>query len=140
MYTSNGTIFIYIYVEPIFGTDLYWNTCSSLERNIEDVIISVILKNERYDIHTFSKNIYDYFSFVQESTRWLVTKGRYDDAEDSVEKIAAWNQKDKPDLSKIIQKAAKYAKQTDADTNYSIISLFKTWERAKVTIGLMFVW
>ena len=70
----------------------------------------------------------------------MVTKGRYKDAEDSVEKIAAWNQKDKPDLSKIIQKAAKYAKQTDADTNYSIISLFKTWERAKVTIGLMFVW
>jgi len=69
-----------------------------------------------------------------------VTKGRYKDAEDSVEKIAAWNQKDKPDLSKILQQAAEYAKQTDADTNYSIFTLFQTFERGKRTLGLMFIW
>lgn len=79
------------------------------------------------------------YCVVQESARWLVTKGRYDDASNVINTIARLNGKPKPDSSKIMEEAAK----TQPDTmrvQYSVLDLFKTKEMIKTTCGLLFIW
>ncbi|XP_053393551.1 solute carrier family 22 member 4-like isoform X3 [Mercenaria mercenaria] len=79
------------------------------------------------------------YCFVQESARWLVTKGRYDDAEKVIYTIAKLNGKPKPDTSRIMEEAAK----SDSDrmtTHYTALHLFKTRELVKITTGLLFIW
>lgn len=80
-----------------------------------------------------------HFSFVQESMRWLITKEKYKKAESVIDKIATTNKRDKPDVSKIIEQATEYAQNVNTK-NYSILDLFTTWERARLTISLMFIW
>ncbi|XP_053393560.1 organic cation transporter protein-like isoform X2 [Mercenaria mercenaria] len=79
------------------------------------------------------------YCIVQESARWLVTKGRYEDAEKVFYTIAKINGKPKPDTSKIMKEASK----TDCfktSVHYTALHLFRTRELIKTTIGLLFIW
>ena len=78
-------------------------------------------------------------SIVQESARWLVTKGRYDDAEKVIYTIAKLNGKPKPDTGKIMEEAAK-CDSDKTSIHYTAFHLFKTKELTITTCGLLFIW
>ncbi|KAL4240671.1 hypothetical protein ACF0H5_001462 [Mactra antiquata] len=81
---------------------------------------------------------------MPESFRWLVTKEKFDDAENVISAIARVNQKDKPDLTKIFEAAKESQANEEAMSarkkHYSVVDLFKTWESARLTVGLLFAW
>ncbi|KAL4240698.1 hypothetical protein ACF0H5_001490 [Mactra antiquata] len=76
--------------------------------------------------------------FVQESSRWLLTKRKYDDAENVIKRIASINGKPAPNISKVIEEAKEHENETK--TQYSVIDLFKTRHTIKLTLGLSFIW
>ena len=75
--------------------------------------------------------------FVPESFRWLVTKGRYDDAEAVIDRVAKLNGYEKPDLTTIIKQAKLEEEQKQ---HYTVIELFKTKESTIKTLALLFMW
>ena len=79
--------------------------------------------------------------FIQESSRWLITKQRYKDAETTVENIAKINGFDVPDVSKIISQAEEELKaEKNSKTNASLLDLVRTCSRARTTFSLIFIW
>ena len=78
------------------------------------------------------------FRFVPESFRWLVTNGRYEEAEIVITKVARINGHPKPDLSPTIAQAKLEKKQETK--HYSLIDLFKTRQMIVKTLALIFIW
>lgn len=71
--------------------------------------------------------------------RWLITRGKYEAAESVITRIAQLNRKGKPDISKVIKQAAEYIRVPNS-RHHSVLTLFKTWKRARLSIALMFIW
>ena len=82
------------------------------------------------------------FRFIPESFRWLITKGRYKDAEVVVESVAKINGFDKPDIGDIINHVMLENENDSEKTRnrYSAIDLFKTKKSAMRTSALLFIW
>ena len=76
--------------------------------------------------------------FVPESFRWLVTRGRFKDAEKVIDKIASLNGHVSPDVTKVIEQASLERK--GKTKHYSAIDLFKTRESIIKTLALLFIW
>lgn len=82
-----------------------------------------------------------YSRTLEESIRWLITRERYDDAEKSVNRIARFNRREKPDISIIVKKAADAIQSQDKDSKtYTLLDLFRTPQYRTITIGLLCVW
>ena len=80
---------------------------------------------------------------MPESFRWLVTKRRFEKAEKVVNFIAKVNRTEKPVLDKIfaeVKEEDANKENTNTRKHYSFLDLFRTKERAKITIGLLFAW
>ena len=77
---------------------------------------------------------------MPESFRWLFTRGKYVEATDVVKKVARINGQPVPDLSTVKEAAEKERQQPSSKHNYSFVDLFRTWESAKTTIGLLIIW
>ena len=75
--------------------------------------------------------------FVPESFRWLVTKGRYEDAKTVINKVAKLNGYEQPDITHIIKQAKLEEEQRQ---HYTVIDLFKTKESVIKTLALLFMW
>lgn len=76
--------------------------------------------------------------FVPESFRWLVTRGRYKDAEKVIDKVAALNGHVLPDITKVIEQAT--VESEEKTRRYSALDLFKTRENMIKTLALLFIW
>lgn len=82
--------------------------------------------------------LFTYF-IVQESARWLVTKGRYKEAEKVINTIAKVNGKPAPNTSILMAEAAK-SDSNKTSVHYTAFHLFKTKEMVITTSGLLFIW
>ncbi|XP_022084587.1 solute carrier family 22 member 3-like [Acanthaster planci] len=103
-------------------------------------------------VTTFSVNIYMYMAFrfmagfgnigsyiplfVQESVNWLVSKGRIEEANKVVRRVAMINGKALPDV--LFDK--EDMEETESSVPPSFIDLFKTPNMAAKTINMMFNW
>ena len=73
------------------------------------------------DLHTY------FLRFVKESSRWLITKGRIDEAIEILEHVAKENgKKVDPELMKSYKKTATEEYKTVTSTSLSVFDLFKT--------------
>ena len=75
---------------------------------------------------------------MPESFRWLFTKGRYDDAEAVIDKVARINGNKKPNITKIINQAK--LEEKEEKQYYSALDLLKTKESVIKTLALLFIW
>ncbi|XP_052259345.1 solute carrier family 22 member 16-like isoform X2 [Dreissena polymorpha] len=80
------------------------------------------------------------FFFIDESVRWLITKGRYNAANNLINRIARMNKKPKPNTSKLIEVATLHAQSDNSKDTHSVIDLFKERRMGNITLGLIFIW
>ena len=87
-------------------------------------------------------NLYFFLScrFIQESFRWLVTRGKYKEAEGVIERVARINGYDKPDLTNIINQIKIEVGDEDSRKRYTAIDLFRSKRGAIRTSALLFIW
>ena len=76
---------------------------------------------------------------VPESFRWLITRGRYKDAESVINKIAEKNRRQVPDLTEIVEQA-KLEESVETQHQYTVLDMFKTRENIVKSTGLLFIW
>ena len=81
---------------------------------------------------------FPYSRIVPESFRWLITKGRYDEAKLSVARAARINGYAEPDISEVIEQAKEEAKTQQK--HYTALDLFKTKKMAVKTVVFLFLW
>ena len=79
-------------------------------------------------------------SFVPESPRWLVQRGKIDDAYTIVDKIAKKNDKETPDKSLLMMIAEQSKLEKAAEKMFTYIDLFRTREYTKRTLIMICFW
>ena len=102
--------------------------------NIQIIFVCNIFEAE----YVFSSIHYDY-RVIPESFRWLVTKGRYTDAEMVINKIARINDREAPNITELVEQA-RLEDNVNADRRYSVLDLFKTRENVVRSLALIFIW
>ncbi|XP_052791089.1 organic cation/carnitine transporter 2-like [Mya arenaria] len=78
--------------------------------------------------------------FMPESFRWLVTRGRYKEAETVIHKLARVNRKPVPDLTKVMDAARMEETKESRLRRYTGLYLFRCRDSLKTTVGLLIVW
>jgi hypothetical protein len=77
-------------------------------------------------------------SFVPESPRWLIQKGRFKEAGLVIKKMAAFNNKPEPDLS--VLKQLQNKEEGEELTSYNYADLFRTKSYAIKSSVVLFIW
>ncbi|KAK6174804.1 hypothetical protein SNE40_013382 [Patella caerulea] len=79
---------------------------------------------------------------VPESIRWLAVKGKIDEAESVIERVAMMNGRTKPDKTRemLIELSQEETEKTKGGKKYSYIDLYRGWKMAKHTIITHLVW
>ncbi|XP_052791211.1 organic cation/carnitine transporter 2-like [Mya arenaria] len=81
------------------------------------------------------------YFITEESVRFYMTKGRYKEADRVIGQISKMNGRPKPDTEKMFAQARLQVQDSHAPkAGYSVLDLFKEWERAKITLVLFFTW
>ncbi|XP_013400156.1 organic cation transporter protein-like [Lingula anatina] len=78
-----------------------------------------------------------FWFFFGESVRWLLARGRYEDAKAIIAKVAKTN---KVELEDSVWESLFKEKSEVKQTTHTFIDLFRTWRRAVMTTTLVFVW
>ncbi|XP_064620349.1 solute carrier family 22 member 15-like isoform X2 [Lineus longissimus] len=78
--------------------------------------------------------------FVPESIRWLIQKGRFDEAEKIIREMARVNKREVPDMSVLKQIAKEAEKRQKEEGQYSYHDLFRTADMAKRAAVIMLCW
>jgi OCT family organic cation transporter-like MFS transporter 4/5 len=78
--------------------------------------------------------------FVPESIRWLIQKGRFDEAEKIIRDMARVNKREVPDMSALKRIAAEAKKIREKEGQYSYHDLFRTADMAKRAAVIMLTW
>ncbi|XP_064620309.1 solute carrier family 22 member 15-like [Lineus longissimus] len=78
--------------------------------------------------------------FVPESVRWLIQKGRFDEAEKIIREMARVNKREVPDMSVLKQIAKEALKRQKEEGQYSYHDLFRTADMAKRASVIMLTW
>ncbi|KAK3097018.1 hypothetical protein FSP39_005624 [Pinctada imbricata] len=78
--------------------------------------------------------------FIPESPRWLLTKGRFEEAEKILKKIAKCNNRELPDMNILKSFAEREQKLREERSLYSYNDLFKSWKLARNTLIVMYGW
>jgi hypothetical protein len=79
-----------------------------------------------------------YFSFMPESSRWLIQKQRYNDAMKVLKFVARLNGKSPPDMPLLLR--VGYESKAQAEHRYSFLDLFRTKKYAAQTMTVMTGW
>ena len=77
-----------------------------------------------------------YPSFIPESARWLLTKGRFQEGEEVLRKLARWNRKDSPESEKLVQAINKQ----DVAKKHTYISMLKMKDFRFKNVAVPFTW
>ncbi|XP_070192101.1 solute carrier family 22 member 13-like isoform X2 [Littorina saxatilis] len=78
---------------------------------------------------------------IPESFRWLATKGRLDEAEAVLERVARINGRAKPrDVRKRLQQVAEEERRTGQGRRYTYLDVYRGWRMAVTTLVLNGVW
>ncbi|XP_074660845.1 solute carrier family 22 member 15-like [Tubulanus polymorphus] len=94
-------------------------------------------KNCALAIGLFSAPVYPIFILlIPESPRWLVQKGRIDEAYTNLCKIARWNRKPKPDIEMV----KRIVPADDKRYNYNVLHLYSTRKLIKTSLIVQFSW
>ncbi|XP_064643183.1 organic cation transporter protein-like [Lineus longissimus] len=84
--------------------------------------------------------IFGIILFVPESIRWLIQKGRFDEAEKIIREMARVNKREVPDMSVLKQIAKEAEKRQKEEGQYSYHDLFRTADMAKRAAVIMLTW
>ena len=68
---------------------------------------------------------FSYCSFIPESSRWLLTHGKFEEIRVILKRLAKWNGRVEPDLSLLNEISAKELDITRSKKKYSYLSLLK---------------
>lgn len=101
------------------------------------------ITNWRYlVIGTSVSGVFMLFSwwFVPESPRWLLSKGRYDEAEAILKTVARYNKVDLPDFSTLRKVSEISNKPEKRFKNFSYWHLFRTCQMTKNSLIVMYGW
>ncbi|XP_046579594.1 organic cation transporter protein-like [Haliotis rubra] len=137
--------------------DLSWVSNAIISIQMIGVLIGCIIAGHCADkygrkivfysglILLFLGNVVSAFSvswtiLMPESVRWLVVKGRLDDAKIVIQKIAELNKKPMPDTSILELIAQEEKAEGDKAKSYTYLDLFKTKDLGKKTIITCFLW
>ncbi|KAK7476017.1 hypothetical protein BaRGS_00032724 [Batillaria attramentaria] len=79
--------------------------------------------------------------FIPESARWLAAKGRLEEAEAVVERVARVNGRPKPnDTLSRLRAVAEEERQAGQGRRYTYLDVYRGWRMAFTTLVLNFVW
>ncbi|XP_064651393.1 organic cation transporter protein-like isoform X2 [Lineus longissimus] len=78
--------------------------------------------------------------WVPESVRWLIQKGRFDEAEEIIVEMAKVNKKPVPKLALLREIAQLTSEEEASKHSYNYLDLFRTRDNAIRTVIMMFVW
>ncbi|XP_038076486.1 organic cation transporter protein-like [Patiria miniata] len=78
--------------------------------------------------------------FLQESIRWLVSKGKVDEAESVIRRIAKYNKKTLPDVLFDKEDIMKEMETKESTIPPSVINLYKTPNMAVKTLNMQWNW
>ena len=81
-----------------------------------------------------------YSRWIPESPRWLVEKGRFEEAQVILNKIAAKNNRPPPQLALLEKFAAEEALERRYLKRYTYLDLFRRWRYTKRTLVMMLAW
>ncbi|PIK55575.1 putative organic cation transporter protein-like [Apostichopus japonicus] len=80
------------------------------------------------------------YPVIDESARWLISRGRYAEAEDIIRKAAKVNQTTKKLAPNFMEQLEETAMEDDSNQGLNPLSLFRTPNLRCKTINLMFNW
>ncbi|KAK7476015.1 hypothetical protein BaRGS_00032722 [Batillaria attramentaria] len=81
------------------------------------------------------------YFFVPESARWLAAKGRLEEAEAVVERVARVNGRPKPnDTLSRLRAVAEEERQAGQGRRYTYLDVYRGWRMAFTTLVLHFIW
>nr|KAG5691451.1 hypothetical protein BaRGS_017294 [Batillaria attramentaria] len=84
---------------------------------------------------------YLHIGFVPESARWLAAKGRLEEAEAVVERVARVNGRPKPnDTLSRLRAVAEEERQAGQGRRYTYLDVYRGWRMAFTTLVLHFIW
>nr|KAG5691453.1 hypothetical protein BaRGS_017296 [Batillaria attramentaria] len=82
-----------------------------------------------------------FVSFIPESARWLAAKGRLEEAEAVVERVASVNGRPKPnDTLSRLRAVAEEERQAGQGRRYTYLDVYRGWRMASTTLVLNCVW
>ena len=90
--------------------------------------------------HVFNEHFADYNSVIPESPRWLLQRGKVEEAHNIVDKIAKKNNKVTPGKDLLMMIAEQSRKEEAKEKMYTYIDLFRTREYTKRTLVMMCFW
>ena len=76
------------------------------------------------------------FSFIPESARWLLTKGRHEEANEVLKKLARWNKRDLPEAEKLVQAIDRQG----VAKKYTYFSMLKMKDFRYKNFAVPFTW
>ena len=87
--------------------------------------------------------LFSIFRLIPESYRWLVARGRFEEAEMVIKRMAHTNRRPVPDLDKIRQRMKEdrdFIEYQRSLRIYTVIDLFRTRKLFKMTTLFSFIW
>ena len=103
--------------------------------------IYMVISFERTCIFCHNNELHITFRFLKESSRWLITKGKIDEAIKILEEIGKENGKEvDPRLMKSYKTTAEEDYKNNSSINVSILDLFKTPNLRSNVISMMLNW
>ncbi|CAN7939731.1 unnamed protein product [Ixodes hexagonus] len=81
-----------------------------------------------------------FWFILQESPRWLMTKGRLESAESSIVKILKINRRPIPDMDQVMNELVLHSKAASKQNKFMFIDFFRTPKMRRNTCALFCIW